>query len=74
MLQEQLGVCAICHEVDIDRRLSVDHNHVTGKVRGLLCRKCNTAITYLRDRPDLLIAAADYIRRNSDPYKGNPEA
>lgn len=44
LLAKQEGRCAICkvHESDLPRRLSVDHDHRTGEVRGLLCIKCNT--------------------------------
>ena len=51
----QGGVCAVCFEKEttkrkgVVRRLSVDHDHDTGKVRGLLCSWCNLAIGYLRD-------------------------
>lgn len=43
MYRLQEGKCAICkrHESEFKRRLSVDHNHKTGKVRGLLCFQCN---------------------------------
>jgi hypothetical protein len=47
MLAAQGGHCALCPAVRGDRRcarLHVDHNHVTGKVRGLLCRDCNTGL------------------------------
>lgn len=51
----QGGVCAVCFEKEtakrngVVRRLAVDHDHTTGKVRGLLCSWCNLAIGYLRD-------------------------
>ena len=43
---EQQGYCAICgkHESEFNRALSADHNHVTGKPRGLLCGVCNTQL------------------------------
>jgi hypothetical protein len=41
MLVSQDGKCAICRRENINKRLAVDHNHVTGKVRGLLCVRCN---------------------------------
>jgi DNA-binding transcriptional MerR regulator len=45
MLSEQDGVCAICHGINASgRRLAVDHDHVTGKIRGLLCSQCNTSL------------------------------
>ena len=46
-------------------KLVVDHCHATGKIRGLLCSPCNTAIGGLRDSPALLRAAADYCERNA---------
>ncbi len=44
MLADQDGCCMLCgkHESEFKRRLAVDHDHVTGKVRALLCRRCNT--------------------------------
>ncbi len=43
-------------------KMSVDHNHETGEIRGLLCRRCNTAIGYLNDDPGLLEAGAVWTR------------
>lgn len=70
MLLDQNHTCAICRKPERvghkgkPRRLSIDHDHVTGKIRGLLCVHCNQAIGKLRDSPDLLRAAAAYIERN----------
>ena len=62
MMTSQHGVCAICKEkCSTGKRLSVDHNHTTGAVRGLLCRKCNSAIGYFNDDPALLIKAVGYL-------------
>ena len=49
MLTEQNGLCKICGNPEIieGRGLAVDHNHVTGKVRGLLCFKCNVTIGHI---------------------------
>ena len=55
------GVCAICGKPDGGQALGVDHNHETGKVRGLLCRGCNTAIGSLHDSPLLLLFAIEYL-------------
>ncbi len=42
-------------------RLSVDHNHTTGKVRGYLCQRCNVALARFEDNPDLFLKAAEYL-------------
>ena len=58
----QGGVCKICGLTDESgRRLNVDHCHKTGVVRGLLCRKCNTAIGLFRDDPTIIRMAAQYL-------------
>jgi hypothetical protein len=46
LLQQQNGVCALCGQPETKRggMLAVDHDHVTGRVRGLLCTRCNWAI------------------------------
>jgi hypothetical protein len=62
----QGGVCAICGSVSKSgRKLAVDHNHATGKVRGLLCLKCNVALGLMSDNPDLLISAVSYLRERN---------
>ena len=58
----QNGACAICKEKPKRGLLCIDHCHVTGKVRGLLCRKCNSALGFYRDDPNLAQAGADYLR------------
>jgi hypothetical protein len=68
-LQSQGGGCAICggQEVATDRitglprNLAVDHCHATGKMRGLLCTACNTALGGFKDDPALLTAAIAYL-------------
>lgn len=71
MLEAQGGVCAICGEkCSAGRRLSVDHSHACcpgpkscgACVRALLCMNCNQGIGKLKDNPDLLEAAAEYLR------------
>jgi hypothetical protein len=59
----QGGKCAIClRATGATRRLSVDHDHATGKVRGLLCRPCNSMLGHGRDDPEFFIRAAAYLR------------
>lgn len=62
--REQWNVCGICGQLTkCGRRLAVDHNHRTGKVRGLLCDKCNLAIGYFRDSKVLLENAIIYLSK-----------
>lgn len=61
--EAQGGVCAICQRATgATRRLSVDHDHKTGVVRGILCRPCNSMIGDARDRPEFFDRAAQYLR------------
>lgn len=59
----QGGVCYICRRATgKTRRLAVDHNHKTGKVRGLLCKLCNRFIIgYARDNAEMLKRAIEYL-------------
>jgi len=61
MLARQGGVCAVCGTAQTDRRLAVDHDHVTGRVRGLLCNACNRGLGYFADDRTRLMAAAAYL-------------
>lgn len=53
------GRCAICKRQDT--RLCIDHCHKTGRIRGVLCHRCNSGIGSFRDNPTLLTAAAAYL-------------
>lgn len=62
MLAEQNGVCALCLGVgNSGRRLSVDHCHKTGKIRGLLCNLCNMFLGGCKDDVAILREAIKYI-------------
>lgn len=67
MLASQCGVCAICRKPPEGgprtSRLYVDHDHDTGKVRGLLCRRCNQALGTLGDNIEGLMRAIDYLKK-----------
>ena len=62
LFEKQGGVCAICFEKPIKRRHAVDHNHSTGKIRGLLCHNCNMALGLLKESPELLDRAKAYLK------------
>ena len=73
LLRKQHGGCAICGLSDLDapgaRRkfeLSVDHCHDTGRVRGLLCNRCNRAIGLFGDDPKILHKAIAYLLRGRE--------
>jgi hypothetical protein len=64
-IKETTHECVICGD---EENLVVDHDHVTGKVRGILCNHCNRGLGHFRDSPILLEFAAQYIfASNEDP-------
>ena len=66
LLSAQLNRCVICGTASEDcprQTLFIDHCHKTGKVRGLLCLHCNTAIGMFKDSPDVCIRAAAYLTK-----------
>ena len=69
MLKLQNHKCAICELDEVDSlhgKLSVDHCHRTGKIRGLLCVNCNTAIGKLKDSDALLQKAINYLVKHRE--------
>ncbi len=69
MLNKQNSKCLICEKPESrkDRSgnvapLVVDHNHITGKIRGLLCHRCNVAIGHFDDSIHLLSRASHYLK------------
>ena len=60
LMLTQCGKCAICTEVM--EPSYVDHDHETGRIRGLLCRHCNTGLGCFKDNPELLVTAGEYLR------------
>jgi Recombination endonuclease VII len=73
MLEKQNNACAICHmpETRLDARsgkvnnLSVDHCHATGKIRGLLCNKCNKGLGHFNDNLELFHSIIKYLTDNT---------
>jgi 5-methylcytosine-specific restriction endonuclease McrA len=62
MLDAQGGRCAICGNKPVTIRLAVDHDHVTGRVRGLLCRRCNRALGLWEGDPQKMRNLIGYVR------------
>lgn len=64
ILNNQGGVCAICHQLISDARgysPHVDHDHISGMVRGILCFSCNVGLGVFKDDPKLLLSAIRYL-------------
>lgn len=61
MLAAQGGGCALCGAEPKRRPLDVDHCHETGKVRGLLCNKCNTSLGRLGDTLESILKIVSYL-------------
>lgn len=69
MLAAQSSVCAICYESLAPGALLrpvVDHDHETGRVRGILCDRCNHALGHLRDNPEIARRASLYLQGARD--------
>lgn len=84
LFEKQKGCCAICDKPLISRlddsRIAktrqpeiarVDHCHVSGKVRGLLCLHCNTGIGHLKDSEILLLSAVRYLHESATAHRDN---
>lgn len=67
ILASQDGLCALCLRPPKKVRLHVDHDHVTGVIRGLLCHRCNRGLGYLY-RHEVLLRAVDYVARDTGLY------
>jgi len=63
LLSSQGGRCAICGNKPVKRRLAVDHDHITGRVRGLLCMRCNRALGMWEMDTDKLKRLRVYVER-----------
>ena len=74
LLVKQNGVCAICFQPETAvhakakrvQNLAVDHNHENGKVRGLLCSTCNTALGLLKEDPQRLLSMLSCLSRHAE--------
>lgn len=70
LLEAQGDRCAICGKMPEEngRRLSVDHNHKTGQIRGLLCQNCNRGLGSFKDNPEITASATDYLNSSLKIY------
>ena len=72
LLEVQQYCCAICgvHQDDsydeFKRGFHVDHDHETGRVRALLCSSCNRGIGFMKDDPNIVQKAADYLNKHKE--------
>ncbi len=70
LIHGQSNLCAICRKKVETKMLCVDHDHATGKVRGLLCGNCNIGLGNFKDNPKLLEAAIAYLLEKGCSLKG----
>lgn len=70
ILEAQNYVCKICNSPETSRNkgnfrsLAVDHDHFTGRIRGLLCNRCNVLLGFAKDNPTILLKALQYLKGN----------
>lgn len=69
MYAEQEGKCAVCLK-QRKKKMDVDHDHKTKKVRGLVCRSCNLIMGLVHENYDVLLRAGQYLMRHSDHVNG----
>lgn len=68
MFEAQQGCCEICgrHQSEVNRTFDVDHNHETGKVRGLLCFDCNRGLGCVKENTTILAKAIEYLNKYNE--------
>lgn len=63
------GMCEVCGDIwDSSKHkhsFSVDHNHFTGEVRGILCHHCNTALGHLKENTNIMLSLIEYTRKHN---------
>ena len=60
MVEAQGGLCAVCRIQTADQ---VDHDHASGRVRGVLCDGCNGALGAFKEHPEIILRAIAYLER-----------
>lgn len=71
LFTKQGGACAICGTTESKKKLAVDHDHITGKNRGLLCVRCNIGLGHFLDDRKLLESASVYLYKYLDMFVDN---
>ena len=71
-LAEQ-GTCEICCRAVAGSSKAIDHDHKSGKVRGVLCRTCNSGLGFFKNSPKLLRSAISYLKRSNDEKHAKPQ-
>lgn len=64
MFELQGRACSICRQSLDPKKAHTDHDHATGKVRGILCRSCNHGLGNFQDNQNYLLNAINYLKRN----------
>ena len=63
LIEDSNNLCMICKSPPGNKSLNIDHDHKTGKVRGLLCHGCNTTLGLMKDNIDILTKAIEYLKK-----------
>jgi len=68
LFSKQEGKCSICnkHQTTLKNKLVVDHDHATGEIRGLLCKKCNVMIGFAEENIEILENTINYLKKYSN--------
>lgn len=61
LIENQSGLCAVCRTAPATQ---VDHDHSTGKIRGILCLHCNAGMGAFEDDPSIILRAIEYLERS----------
>lgn len=69
MIEAQKRRCAVC---SVQAELVIDHDHASGRIRGLLCQPCNKGLGHFHDDPEMLEAAAQYLRASASVPREKP--
>ena len=68
MVYDQGGRCLVCKEIPLSKKgkvgLHVDHDHLSGRIRGLLCHGCNVALGHLKENEDIVRNLLSYIQKH----------